>query len=92
MVNFIRKEKKFQNYRRLFEPRKIKQGYNIFQPTPHNEMRLIVLLMSDNTETHAVSVVNNYVFDSNCKNALPLTGEGLDCCCGIDASFIGVSK
>ena len=92
LVNFIRKETKFQNFRRLYEPRKIKQGYDIFQETPRNEIRLIVLIMSDNTETHAVSVVSNFVFDSNCRNALPLTKEGLDCCCGVDASFIGVSK
>ena len=48
--------------------------------------------MSDNTETHAVSVVNEFVFDSNCQNALPLTNDGLDCCCGVDASFVGVSQ
>jgi hypothetical protein len=92
IARFIPKQKIFKHFRSKYEQRKIKYDYDIFQPVLQNEIRLIVIIMSDNSETHAVTVVNNYVFDANCTNALPRTQEGLDCCCGVDANFVSVSR
>jgi hypothetical protein len=92
IVQFIPKSSTFNYFRSRYTPHKIKNKYNIFEKVRENEIRLIVLIMSDNTENHAVTVVNNFIFDANCTNALPLSLEGLDCCCGVDANYVGVSR
>jgi hypothetical protein len=92
IVKFIPTTKKFKYFRKHYKPHRLNQNYDIFEKVPANEIRLIVIIMSDNTESHAVTVVNDYIFDANCTNALPLTLEGFDCCCGVDATFVGVSK
>jgi hypothetical protein len=92
IVNFIPTCDSFKYFRSKYKPRKLSSVHNIFQPVLVNEIQLVNILMSDNCETHAVTVVNNYIFDSNCNNALPLSLEGFDCCCGEDATFVGVSK
>ena len=92
IIHYINEQEKFRYFRKRYQPKKLKMNYNIFDDqVEQNEIRLIVLIMSDNTETHAVTIVNDFVFDANTTNALPLTIEGLDCCCGVDAHYIGVS-
>lgn len=54
---------------------------------------LCILKGSDGSVTHAVTVVNNYIFDSSCNTAMHLTKENLDWCCGSDygeAKFVAV--
>jgi len=92
LMKFIEKSPKFSLFRRTYCVKKIRRMYNIFTKVPISDIRLIVFTMSDNTETHAVTVVEDYVFDANCPNALPLTKEGLDCCCGVNTNFFGVAR
>ena len=41
----------------------------------------------DGSSTHAVSIFNNWIFDSNEKRAIPLCDEGLDVCCSTDEDY-----
>jgi hypothetical protein len=45
---------------------------------------LCVLKGSDGGINHAVTVVENYIFDGNCQHALPLTIQSLNWCCSSD--------
>ena len=60
---------------------------------PHfNECILMVILLgSDGSVLHSVSICQNYIFDGNRHHALPLSKESLDWCCsapGIPVKFI----
>ena len=55
---------------------------------------LCVLKGSDGSTNHAVTVVEDFIFDSNNTYAMPLTAESLDWCCsgdeGEEVQFVGV--
>ena len=54
---------------------------------------LCVLKSSDNSASHAVTVVENYIFDSNLSHALELNKKNLDWCCSdynCEETFQGV--
>jgi len=73
---------------------KLKRDFNLFENKASMEPKdilLISLLQSDSSLSHAVSIVGEYVFDSNVERALPFTLEGLNCCCE-DSEFIGIAK
>ena len=57
-----------------------------------NEPRLIVLPALDGGCSHCVSIVNDWIFDSSLKYALPFNKKSLDECCGKGATFIGHAK
>jgi len=54
----------------------------------NEENNLIVVLLrgSDGKEDHCVTILGKWIFDSNLKNAIPLTKESLDLCCSSDDS------
>ena len=45
-----------------------------------NQIALIVLMSSDGGASHAVTIANGWIFDSNESVALPLTQQALDYC------------
>ena len=45
---------------------------------------LCILRGSDNSVNHAITVVDNFIFDSNCPYAMQLTRDNLDWCCCSD--------
>ena len=47
---------------------------------------LVSLQANDGGIEHAVTVVDNWIFDSNCTRALPLTQDNLDHCCSTKES------
>ena len=56
---------------------------------------LCILHSSDGGLSHAVTVVDNYIFDSTTYRAMVINKENLDWCCGTDyyeAQFVGVYK
>ena len=56
---------------------------------------LCILESSDGGISHAVTVVDNYIFDSSTYRAMEINRKNLDWCCGTDyynAKFIGVFK
>jgi hypothetical protein len=70
------------------------ENFNIFEnrsmwPT------LCILHSSDGGLSHAVTVVDNYIFDSTTYRAMLINRENLDWCCSTDyyeACFVGVYK
>lgn len=70
------------------------KNFNIFEncsmwPT------LCILQSSDGSLSHAVTVVDNLIFDSTTYRAMEINRENLDWCCGTDyyeAQFVGVYK
>jgi hypothetical protein len=57
-----------------------------------NFPKLVVLEGTDGDTGHAVCVVDNWIFDSSLKFALPLTREALNFCCGDDDEFQSICK
>ncbi len=48
---------------------------------------------SDNSASHAVAIVENYIFDSNLTHAIYLNRENLNWCCSdsnCEETFVGV--
>jgi hypothetical protein len=91
IVDNVASSKLFRRFRRIFLNKQI-DNYNdlLTDVMIGEEIKLIVLKQADNHESHAVAVVNNMIFDCNASHAIPLTREGIDCCCGENGSFVNV--
>jgi len=88
IVAFIQSSKQFKGLRKVYRIKRLKRGHDILCDGPkENEMMVVILHQSDNHQSHAVALCNNYIFNCNAPNALPLSKEGLDCCCGETANF-----
>ena len=93
IVNHVCSNKAFKKLRKQYQFKNIGKIKNILDTKLNdNEIWLVVLKQSDNHESHAVCIVNGFIFDSNTTNALPFTKEGLDCCCGKTANFLYVAN
>lgn len=93
----IKKDKEFfHHFHKLYEGRNInkkEKNYDLLNtPVRNDEIRWIVLWAADGSKNHAVAVVNNWIFDSNCTNALTLNQDNLDACCGSGSKYHGVSR
>ena len=64
-------------HRRPFNPIGASQAYMLC---------VLALKSKDGKTDHAVAICNNYLFDTNFANALPLQEKALDYCCSADAS------
>jgi hypothetical protein len=71
----------------LKETKKLEQ---FLQPT--SSMRTLVLSGSDGDTSHAVSIYDNWIFDSGLPMALPLCKEALNFCCGDGAVCVGIVR
>jgi hypothetical protein len=90
IVKFVLGDSVFKaSFNKLYQPQKVKRGFLPYNMNDHDlkSIFLVCLHQDDNHTSHAVSVADNLIFDCNATNALPLTKEGLDCCCGENASF-----
>ena len=78
---------------RLWEMRKLDKDFDMLEPavqtkwnwntaTQNSRFMLWVLRASDNSASHCVGVVGQWIFDSNLTHALPPVQEALDWCCG----------
>ena len=94
IVELIHRYKEFTYFRRKYTIKKIDKSHDILNPTHSSEhdIKLVVLVQSDCHMSHAVTIAKNYIFDCNAKNALPLSVEGLDTCCGRGATFVSIKK
>lgn len=83
--------KKFKPFRKRYQKFKLnKNAMFELQDNEDLDIQLIVLQQSDGHKSHAVALTGNYIFDCNTTNALPRTKDGIDCCCGADASFVAI--
>ena len=81
-VSFFRE--KMQNHKQplIF---KVLDNYNILK-NKCDDMVIVILCRRDGKMDHCITVWGKWIFDSNFKNALPLTVESLDLCCSSDES------
>ena len=94
LIEFIKREPTFRLFRKRYRLiRSIDDKYDILEEskkTPE-DIKLFVLRQSDHCQSHAITVVRNYIFDSNGTNCLPLSTNGLNVCCG-DETFVSVAS
>jgi hypothetical protein len=90
IINHLLKTKDYLKIQRNYKIVKIEKNYNIYENhVSKDDIRLVVLAGDDGSENHAVCIVDKYIFDSNCKNALDFNQDGLnECCSGSDFHHI----
>jgi hypothetical protein len=74
--------------------RRTGRDFDLFGEKPNMEKKdilLIILQQKNNSQSHAVAITGEYIFDSNVDRALPFTLDGINCCCE-QSEFIGVAK
>jgi hypothetical protein len=82
IINHISTTKAYLKLQKNYMISKIEKNYKIFeQEVGASDIRLVVLAGDDGSENHAVCIVDKYIFDSNCKNALDFNQDGLNECC-----------
>ena len=71
---------------------KLDKQHNILVSNIMNktDFKLMQIHTSDNHQCHAVCATQDYIFDCNASNALPMSLEGLNCSCGENAEFQGI--
>ena len=74
----------FNGKGRKLQPRRLKPHQLSVNSilVPSSAFRLVFLLGSDSDNTHAVTIIDNWIFDSGLERALPLTQDSLNYCCG----------
>ena len=82
----------YRNIRKIYNISKLDKQHNILVSKILNktDFKLIQIHSSDNHQSHAVCVTQDYIFDCNASNALPMSLEGLNCSCGENAEFQGI--
>jgi hypothetical protein len=74
LLDIINHHETFRRFQKIYHIRKVLyQDYGIVNTCVFlDEIRLVVLWGIDGSVNHAVSVVNNRIFDGKCRNALEL--------------------
>jgi hypothetical protein len=71
--------------RRLFQichlGKRMKNKWNMLTSPKKYRMCVLGVKSSDSKTDHAICIVQDWIFDSNFRKALPLTQESLDLCC-----------
>jgi hypothetical protein len=75
--------------RRRYIIKKLGPEHDLFDDTTmyEQDFKLIVICASDNHQSHSVCATSKYIFDCNSSRALPMTIDGINCCCGKNADF-----
>ena len=92
VIDLINQDKCLKKLQRFYLNIKLHKDHNIFSEIiKDGEFKLIVIKSDDNQMSHAVCLTNKYIFDSNTPKCLPLTIDGINCCCGVKNYFIGIA-
>jgi hypothetical protein len=93
IIDIIQEDPFFYSFRAKYSWVKLNRYHNILEQNSVTEcdVRWVSLWSEDGGSNHAVSIVGNFIFDGNCTNALPLTRQSLDECCG-ESSFISIRQ
>ena len=92
IIDRIQHDDRFYDFRSRYMWIKLKSNYNILESiVEESDFRWVSLWSEDGSSNHAVSVVNNFIFDGNCTNALLLSQLSLDECC-VDSNFVSIHK
>ena len=91
LLQIIQQDKRFKTFRRYYRNIKLDKNHDIFSHSIlDGEFKLIVIKSDDNQMSHAVCLSNKFIFDSNVSKCLPMTREGINCCCGKNHNYIGI--
>ena len=90
-IQLINEDKRFKKFRKYYRYLRINNDHDIFaNKIAKGEFKLIVIKSDDNQMSHAVCVDNDFIFDSNSPKCLPMSQEGINCCCRKDHYFTGI--
>ena len=81
-----------RKYGRAWTPHKVSHSIDLCDPQgfpPRTTPRLVVLEAEDGDSGHAVTMVGQWIFDSNFATALPLCRAALDFICGEGGAMTG---
>ena len=93
LINKMYTSSDFKELFKKYKLVRLKRSHDLFShQCCSKDIRLIVLSASDNSQNHAVTIIGQYIFDSNCDRALPFNKQGINCCCGTDSQFVSVAK
>jgi len=82
IINHMMNEACFANLRRKFVWKRLGSEHNLCQAEiPIGEIRWINMWDSAGGVNHAISVVDNWIFEGNLSNALEFNKDNLDECC-----------
>jgi hypothetical protein len=91
IINYIRNGKDFKPFRKRYKIFRLERYHNVFDKSSigYEDIRFLQLCGTDGSVSHAICIVGDFIFDSNCKYALSFTEENLNQCCnGFQFSFI----
>ena len=72
---------------------KKKKFFDPLNPPETYLMCVVGVRSEDGKADHAITIVNQWIFDANLEKALPLTKASLDVCCSTDdrnSQYVGV--
>jgi hypothetical protein len=93
LIDLIWNSLTLRRFRQTYRTRRLCQDYDIANiSVDSGDIRIVVLWGTDGSANHAVSVVNNWIFDGNCSNALKLNTVSLNDCCGVQADYAGLRR
>jgi hypothetical protein len=80
--NFIRTCDDFKSFRKLYNHKRLRSSHNVLAfECGKQDIRFLQVAGKDGSISHAICVIGNLIFDSNCNNALELNKNNLDDCC-----------
>ena len=93
VIDFIQRDHRFYHFKAKYMWRKINSNHDLVQAADFStgDFRWVSLWSEDGAMNHAVAVCEKWIFDGNCTNALILSKESLDECCG-DSAFVSIRK
>ena len=90
IIEYIRLHISFRYLRIIYDQLRITSKHDVLNfQCSKEDIRLLILAGKDGGESHAICVVDTFIFDSNCKNALCLNTLSLnDCCSGVEFDHV----
>ena len=91
ILDIFNQDNLFRIFNSKYVAKRLKQTQDVLldalQP---GEFYWIRLQAKDNSANHVIGIIDRWIFDGNCSNALSLCRENLDACC--DDKFDGFKK
>jgi hypothetical protein len=82
IIRFIRKHVDFKAFRKLYDLYRLKVSHDVMHfKCGKQDIRFLQLSGKDGSKSHAICVVANFIFDSNCDSALEFNQANMDDCC-----------
>jgi hypothetical protein len=91
ILDIFNKDKLFHIFNSTYVAKKLKPNHDILlEPLQPGEFYWIKLMAEDSSTNHVIGIIDRWIFDGNCTNALSLQRKNLDACCA--DKFVGFKK